>query len=169
MGRPTKLTPETQKLICEQLRKCGTLEDAAAVAGVDSFTIRRWRAKGLEQKTGPYRAFCAAVDRALHDRRVAREQLLVDHGEQDWRAMAWLMERTEPKRYAPRVRVHVEEELTHAIERLTEAFADRPDVLELALSALAGADRSGEAASDPLEAGGADDPGREAVQPAPAE
>lgn len=170
-GRKLQLTPELQKKLTDQLKVAGTLEDAAAFVGIGKSTLFAWLAKGRAQKKGPYREFLEATNRALQERRVLREQLLIKAStgpKGDWRATAWLMERTEPQRYAPRVVHHVREELSNAIERLTEEFADQPELLERALAALTGAGGGGEAPPDPLGEGGTDDPGSEAVQPPPA-
>lgn len=168
-GRPSRLTPEVQSKIVSTLKACGTLEDAAAQAGVHLATLHMWKAKGRLQRRGKYRDFLDTVEEAIRLRRLSREATLAKAGAKDWRALAWLMERTEPKRYAPRVVHHIEEELTNAIDRLAEEFADEPEILERALAALAGGDRFREAERDAEGEVGADDRGGEAVQPPPAE
>ena len=44
MGRPTKLTPEVQKTICDLIANGNTRECAAGCAGVDPATLYRWMA-----------------------------------------------------------------------------------------------------------------------------
>lgn len=172
-GRPQKLTPELQKDLCDRLKVCGTAVEAATAAGISYSTLMSWKARGETEKANPrskYVKFLEAVKQAYVERRFLREQQIVKHGTKDWRALWALMVASDPKRYAPRVRVHIEEELSGAIERLSQAFAGEPEILERILSALAGDAGGGEAGEDPFGEDGADDPaGGEAVQPAPAE
>lgn len=169
-GRPSKLTPALEEQILKRLQVCGTLAEVAAACGVGESTIHAWQRKGKEAiaegKRSKYRKFLERVREAIKQRDYLREQTMVRHGTKDWRALWSLMQAQNPKRYAPRIRIHIEEELTDAIERLTEAFGDQPEILERALSALTGADSGGEAGDDPTGPDAEDDrPGGEAVQP----
>lgn len=168
-GRPTKLTPEIQERILETLRACGTIEDACVMAGVDEATYTRWKNRGLKERTGIYREFCTALRQTLVQRRIAREATVINAGKEDWRATAWMMERSDPKRYAPRVFQHIEKELDGAIERIKEAFADDPEALERALTALAGGQSDDGIGEDPPSTGGEVAGGGEAVLPASTE
>jgi hypothetical protein len=168
-GRKSALTKEVKESICATLSAAGTIEDAAIHAGVNDSTVYAWLAKGERQATGPYRDFLEAVKKAKAQRRIALEAGIRKHGSKNWQALAWLLERTEPKRYAQRVRVHVEEELSDAIERLKRAFADEPDLYERALSALVEGDRSAGAEFDSVEESRPDDSDGEAVRPSPPE
>lgn len=173
-GRPTKLTREISEAFIKQIKVAGSLDEIAASFAIDISTVHRWRQRGDEMiaagKRGLYRDFCEGVRRAFKERDLLREQLMVKHGTKDWRAIWQLMIASNPRKYAPRIRVHVEEELTGAIERLCEAFKDDPENLERALSALSEGDRGGEAEQDPFGAPDPDDrEGGEAVQPTPTE
>lgn len=136
-GRPQKLTPAVQDAICTTLLACGTVEDACTLAGIAASTYRTWKLRGMEQRRGRFRDFLTATRDALARRRVTREELILKAGLTDWRATAWLMERAEPLRYAPRVRVHIERELSSAVERVEEEFTGEPELLQRALGALA--------------------------------
>lgn len=138
IGRPSVFTAAVRARILKAVAQTGTLEDAALVAGVSRATFHRWRQLGREQETGEFRDFLDAYEAVLARRRLKWERLILKHGETDWRALAKAMEWSDPQRYAPRVRVHVEEELSAAVQRLVEAFADDPDGLERALTALVG-------------------------------
>jgi hypothetical protein len=185
-GRPSKLTDAIQDKILQTLKLCGTLEDAAAAAGIALGTLHQWKSKGLRQTKGRYRDFVDAVWQAENERRITRELHIIRSGQDhmvgqdkdgkggvlsrgDWRATAWILERTDPKRYAPRVYQHVDQELDDAIRRIKEAFSDDPAGLERALTALAGGqsrDGIGDAEDLPDRA---DDAGGEAVLPTPPE
>jgi len=96
MGRPSKLTPQVQKTICDALEYGQTYEAAAALAGITSSTVRLW----LSKAEGPdpakdVAAFSAAVQRA---RGVAERRALdmVWAAGRGWQAGAWFLERSNP-------------------------------------------------------------------------
>lgn len=140
-GRPPKLTPEIQRQIISILVQCGTVEDAAYVAGIREATLYKWKQRGREQKAGIYRDFVEALERALVKRRLARELKVIRAGDKDWRATMAMMAVEQPERYAPRVRVHVEHELTNVIARIEAEFAAEPDLCDRVLNAIAGGHR----------------------------
>lgn len=179
-GAKSKLTPQVQDRIVGVLKICGTVEDACVFAGIALTTFWNWRSKGEVARSGIYKDFLDAVEGAIVERRLRREKQIEDAGRDkrdkdgnliigDWRATAWQLERTEPKRYAPRVVVHVQEELTDAAKRLEEEFKDEPELLERAVSAiLRGHSRVEASGEDEVEAG-QNNPGGEAVLPPPTE
>lgn len=137
-GRPSTLTPEARERILQALRTTTTtIERAAHFAGVPLSTFHNWCAKGREQKSGEYRDFLEAVEKARATRVVTFEAQIAKAGQKDWKAVAWLLERSMPKEYGQRVRLLVEEELTQAMARLKAALAEHPECLEKALGALA--------------------------------
>jgi hypothetical protein len=168
-GRPTALNADVTESICRTLRCVGTVEDAANRAGVDKATLYRWLAKGREQSKGPFREFCDSVLAARVDRCLVMEAQMLAHGKLNWKALAFLMQAAEPKRYAPRVVVHVREELSDALERLKQEFTGEPDTLERALDAIAGHHGSVGVGESAGEEAGTQPRGGQAVQPAPAE
>jgi hypothetical protein len=100
-GRPTKLTPEVQQKIISALQSGNWLETAAAFAGVDASTVRRWMAKGDgDDAEEPYRSFCAAVKEARAAAEI-RAVALIQKAAQDgtWQASAWYLERSHPDRW----------------------------------------------------------------------
>jgi hypothetical protein len=150
VGRPTDLTDELERRICETLKAAGTVEDACSHHGIDTKTFYNWQRKGREGDPR-YVQFFRAVQKARDDRRIATEAQIRAHGKKNWQALAWLLERTEPKRYAMQVRLHVGQELGDAVDRIKAAFADKPAELEIALLAIAGeysGDRAGENEGD---------------------
>lgn len=147
-GRPSSLTPEISKTICNYVELCGSLEDAAAKAGVSRTTVFIWQQKGREQKRGPYRDFLNAIEDAKAKRRFNFGAQMQKHGMKHWQATAWLAERTDPKHFGLRIRVHVNEELEAVFDKLQRRLT--PAEYERALEAISqpddSADEIGEAA-----------------------
>lgn len=168
-GRPLLLTQLIIDQVSKILRNTGTLEDAAKVTGIAARTLKDWRRLGRTEESGLYRDFRTATEAAIVERRFAREAIILEAGKKDWRATMALMQCSEPLRYAPRIIVRVQEEITHAAKRLEEAFADEPELLERAIAAIVGGDSSGETGDEDDGPERADDSGSEAVQPPPAE
>ena len=132
-GRPSKLTPE---LTVELYRLIGeeglTQTGAAAAVGIHRATFQRWKAAGREARSGRFRDFCDALERAeaeferTHLQRIGSGDPDVEtrvrerNGEEierititrppDWRRSAWLLERRWPERYGRR-HVKVDTEL----------------------------------------------------------
>jgi transposase len=166
-GRPTKLTPEVRERILRVVRETGCFEDACRVAGIAESTLYDWKARGLRETSGQFSEFSEAIKRACADRRVGFEREIRKHGKQHWQAIAWLAERTEPARYALKVRIEVEQELTNALAKLRKRLP--AEQYESVLDALAADDGPAEADGDSPEAEGAQPRGSEAVQPPSAE
>lgn len=74
MGRPTKLTPETQDRICNLIRAGHYFSTAAQASGVHKSTFQEWKTKGESAKAGKFREFWLAVKEAEGQ----SELLLVD-------------------------------------------------------------------------------------------
>lgn len=121
MGRPTKLCDRTKGLILVGIRLGLTYEDAAQAAGVHRSTFHRWMQKGKSAKSGVYRDFCDALERANAEGQIINAKIVHDaakggqpiketrtvtraNGTQettvtervaqpDWRCSAWILER----------------------------------------------------------------------------
>lgn len=143
-GRPPKLTPELQAKICTIVALSSSLEDAAAQVGVARTTVMMWQQKGREQDRGVYRDFLDAIERAKAQRRVNFNATLTKHGQKHWQALAWLAERTDPKHFGLRIRVHVNEELERIMDRLQHHLT--PAEYERALEAISEPDDRSEEA-----------------------
>jgi hypothetical protein len=94
MGRPSKLTPELQKRICDYVSLGNFPEVAAKCSGIDRATFYRWKARGEKTKAGIYRDFCDALKEAESRAEVAalaKIQKAATNG--TWTAAAWLLER----------------------------------------------------------------------------
>jgi hypothetical protein len=92
-GRPTVLTPDVQRRICDAIAAGNTRHDAAEYAGVGASTVRTWLAKGRRQHRGKFRAFLTAVKKAEADAVVRNVAIIQKAGTTKWQAAAWWLER----------------------------------------------------------------------------
>ena len=106
-GRPTELNPQTQAQICAALSLGVYLEAAAAFSGIERTTLYRWLKRG-EEEPGIYRDFRNAVEEA-RGKKVLRYMQRIEQAsggaDPDWRAAAWVLERTEPEHYSQHVKI----------------------------------------------------------------
>ena len=64
-GRPSKLTPELQEKILQEIGQHGaTYADACLVVGIGRTTFQTWKAKGLAAKSGQFRDFRDELEKA---------------------------------------------------------------------------------------------------------
>ncbi len=63
-GRPTKLKPTIQGLLCDAISKGLPYNHACSLVGICYQTMRDWIAKGEKQSTGLYLDFLVAIKRA---------------------------------------------------------------------------------------------------------
>ena len=171
--KPREPTPEETAEIVRQITATGLDYEACIMAGVPESTFYHWLQLGrAAQKEGirtVYSDFLEAVKRARATRTTAlvASIRLAGKNEKHWQANAWLLERTDPKRFSPQHRVHVTEEFNGAIQRLREAFRNDPESYERAVSALAGGHSAAGAEQAEGGEGGEDDLGGEAVPATP--
>lgn len=142
IGAPTKLTPALQRDFMRVIRRSGFLRDACAVVGITEETLSRWRHWGAAGKE-PYRGFCEALKRAEVDRRqeYLRESERRGKKRNDPREIQWRAAVTDPEVFSIKHHVVVQQQLDAAVVRLKEEFAGEPEILERALSAIAGESR----------------------------
>lgn len=87
MGRPTKLTPEVQKRICDALKIGATRLDAALSAGVTYDSFNDWYNAGKQAKSGRYVQFLQAVNQAEGEARLRYTSVIARAANDgDWRA-----------------------------------------------------------------------------------
>ena len=99
-GRPTDLTPEVQKKICDFLRLGNYRETAARAAGVHERTVRTWLKWGLEKKKPIYEQFLEACEKAEAEAEAMGLGVIARAAQAgDWKAMAWRLERKHPERW----------------------------------------------------------------------
>ena len=99
IGRPTKLTPETQKSICDAIRAGNYQDVAAQYAGITAATFYNWMVKGEAGKKS-YLEFFDAVKKAQADAEVRNVAIIGQAAQKTWQAAAWLLERRNPDRWA---------------------------------------------------------------------
>jgi len=140
VARPSLLTPETHRTIVAALQAGTYLDTAASVAGINRDTLREWLKRGAREarrrEAGKkaaraedrYVAFSAAVKKALAMFELAAISGIRNAGQNQWQALAWLLERRMPHRYGRQDRPPVEDDLEL---REDEAALDHHDLREL--------------------------------------
>lgn len=98
-GRPTKLTPELQKKICDEVCRGTSQETAALLAGIQERTLYYWIERGKAGKE-PYLQFFQDLMRARAEHISALEQYWTRHAITDWRAAQAKLAALDPARYA---------------------------------------------------------------------
>ena len=155
LGRPTLLTPEFTQRICVRVEGGLRLSSAAAAEGISPRTLANWQS-WAEQGREPYCGFMQAVARA---RSVFEQQMLdqirlqakpTQAGEEaDWKARAWLLERTMPETYAPSQQLVIRAQEAAANDVLTAARECLPsEWYAVLLARLAGDDKADDDEAD---------------------
>lgn len=101
-GRRSKLTPEVQERIIQAIRAGNYRETAAAYAGIHIGTFYRWLQKGERAKSGPYREFREAIERAEAEAEVRHVAIVAKAATDDPKAAMWWLERRFPDRWGRR-------------------------------------------------------------------
>lgn len=108
VGRPCKLTPETQAKIIEALEKGAYQEVAARYAGIDRSQFYRWMEKGADPKAdAKFRDFRNAVEKAETGVEVELTNLILQHAKKEWTAGATYLERKEYERWGRKDRIEL--------------------------------------------------------------
>jgi hypothetical protein len=132
IGRPSLRTPETVLKICAAIRQRGHSDThAAALAGVSSSAVSRWRQEDEE--------FALLLDTARADYLDVRLQVINEtrkrDGSLDWRAQAWLMQVAAPETYGTPsrrfslARAKEEKERAEAKAKADEGKVCTPEIL----------------------------------------
>jgi len=90
-GRPTKRTSELEAELLAAIEGGATFGLACELVGISYVVFCLWRRQDQE--------FAARVDAASARGDMARIRKVEQHGDQDWRAPAWLLERRRPLEY----------------------------------------------------------------------
>ena len=131
MGRPTKLTPETQKRFIDGLRLGLTYKLAASYAGVEYSTFKLWMQKGREQEGTIYSAFSAAVKAAeglCAAQHMGRITKAAEAGQ--WQASGWVMERRYNYSARQEVKVGASDDSLEGAEDLIAKVAEVAEALK---------------------------------------
>lgn len=114
-GPNPKLTKHVQKIICDALKVGHPIRAAVAVAGVSEQSFYNWISWGREGKK-PYDKFVEAVDRAKGLKTSFLVEQLRAHFPKNWQAIAWYLERTEPKDFGRIDRLAIKSEMKHDVD-----------------------------------------------------
>ena len=106
-GRPSKFTPEIQDRICELITEGAFKVGAAKGVGIAYKTMRAWELENQD--------FCAAIKKAEEAREHVLLAMIKLAGAEDWKALAWILERTRPDKYSLHNRVELKGDLTQTI------------------------------------------------------
>jgi transposase-like protein len=112
----SKATPEVKAAIVESVRNGAYAKHAAQAAGIAEATLYEWIAADSE--------FDGALAQAKADRTNAGIRLIREHALRDWRAEAWLMERTMPADFREQKATEMSGTLTLAQMREILALED---------------------------------------------
>lgn len=117
MARPTKLTPEVEKAICDAIRDGLTYQAAAEVSGIAVSTLNEW----LKDERPRFIQFSEAVRRANAEAKKELLRRIREASRKDWRAAAWILERRFSDEYMPRSQTDVTSGGEKIIVRITDA------------------------------------------------
>jgi hypothetical protein len=106
-GRPTKLTPDVQKRICDAVSAGNYYEPACLYAGISYQSLRNWIQRGEKAKSGIYFEFVEALTRAEAECEVRMVAQWRSAMPTDWRAIRDFLERRYPERWGRKERVTV--------------------------------------------------------------
>ena len=128
----TKKTPETIEAVLNAIEAGGTLTDAARVAGIGRRTLYDW----LEQDP--------ELGERIDEAKLRRREKLLRRIEQsseegDWKAAAWILERTMPEEFSRNAKVTVGGQLatSNVIVNKVEIDAGDPERIARILGTLA--------------------------------
>ena len=122
MGRPTKLTPEVHRKIIQALSLGNYRKDAAAFAGIDAATLRRWMALGRADPEGPNGALYQEAAQAQALAKVTALGCITKAiRDGDWRAAAWYLQRLHPEQFSERSQLYGIAKALEQIEAAAEA------------------------------------------------
>jgi len=142
-GRPTKLTEKIATNIVATLSEGSFIDTAAKANGVTVQTVYNWMERGeadsVAGKVTDYAAFFEAVTCARASAESNAVKAIRDAMPDDWRAAAWFLERTFPKRYGKRVLPMLAEDKGDS-DKMTDGSYTYADLIAVAESADDGAD-----------------------------
>jgi CubicO group peptidase (beta-lactamase class C family) len=107
VGRPSKLTPETQERICSAVRAGNYFEAAAAYAGVTYSSLRSWLKRGKRSRRGKFFEFFKAVEKAQADAEATVVAQWRQQIPENWQAARDFLARRFPGRWGPKERHEV--------------------------------------------------------------
>lgn len=147
IGGEVREVPLPQRIV-DLVAAGNYLESAAGAVGVGNATVQRWLAIGAEwddvelEEVPPdrriYREFRDAIANAREEARARFVRRIEKAGEKDWKALAWLLERTDPGRFSRIERLRVGGDRDAAPVRFEYETKD-PDFVREVVERLGGA------------------------------
>ena len=124
IGRPTKLTSSTLRIICDAVAQGVPNKYAAALAGISEDSFYKYQRENTE--------FSESIQKATASGIAARLALICQAAKSDHRAAAWWLEHTQPEHFSKsRIEVHhdgtVEGRLTIPTALLDELARSRSE------------------------------------------
>ena len=112
-----KFTEELCETIYELVSKGFTYKDICAVCDISEPTFYGWIKRGEKAKSGKYKAFVIELGKAKAERKNNLKEELLDLGrsKDDWRAIAWMLERGYGDEFA-RPEVKIRQEIESKVE-----------------------------------------------------
>jgi hypothetical protein len=107
-GRPQILTPKLQEKIIKFILGGAYVETAAVAVGISKKTFYRWLKAGREETSGIYYNFCHEIEKAFATKEANNALAITAHGEKNWQALAWQLERMAPQRWGRTDRMQLE-------------------------------------------------------------
>lgn len=108
MARPTKLTTELQKRLCDAIADGNYYQAACGVAGISYKVFRDWMKRGKRARQGQFREFRNAVLKAEADAEIRIVSQWQAHMPENWQACRDFLARRHPKRWCAK------DEMKHA-------------------------------------------------------
>lgn len=100
MARPSKLTVDVIRRVCDAIRDGNCREVSARLAGIHPATLFDWLRKAKAQGKGRFHEFSEALKKAEAEAEGDRVLLIKQASVRSWQAAAWWLERRRPERYA---------------------------------------------------------------------
>lgn len=101
IGRPSLLTPELQDQIATMIRAGTSVTVACEAAGISRETFYQWLKRGESRaaKDAAHREFRERISSARAEAEARAVTIIATAAREDWRAAAWLLERSFPERW----------------------------------------------------------------------
>ncbi|MBA3825024.1 MAG: hypothetical protein H0X24_14150 [Ktedonobacterales bacterium] len=137
-GRPSLLTDALIARICLLIADGYSQRRAAMALHIGQSTLADWLARGRAGES-PYLELVERLDHARAERAQTLVQRITAAADMDWKAAAWLLERTEPEDYArvrpdpvPQVHVHQHQHEIRILQQLVQQGIITPEQLAIA-------------------------------------
>ena len=106
VGRPTDLTPDLAKRICDLIRGGNYIETACRCVGICNATLYHWLKRGGKGEE-PFAKFVSEVEKAVAQAE-ANDVLNIGRASAtQWQAAAWRLERKQPKKWGRRDHIEI--------------------------------------------------------------